>query len=89
MRKRNWRQYKKSLIQRGSLAFLVDPKSMKALKPIRTKGRGRSLEFSDQLIQLLFMIKIHYEMLYRMLEGFTRFFLLINPMNIYSRTFPC
>ncbi len=75
MRKRNWRQYNKSLVQRGSLTFLVDPKSIKALRPSQKKGRGRPLEFSDQLIQLLLMIKIHYKMPYRMLEGFTRFFL--------------
>ena len=75
MRKRNWRQYNKTLVQRGSLTFLIDLKSMKAMKPQAKKGRGRPLEFSNQLIQILLMIKIHYKMPYRMLEGFTRFFL--------------
>jgi IS5 family transposase len=75
MRKRNWRHYNKTLVQRGSLTFLIDPKSIKALKPKKIKSRGRPLEFSDQLIQLLLMIKIHYKMPYRMLEGFARFFL--------------
>lgn len=74
MRARNWRQYNKSLVQRGSLTFLIDPKIMKTLSPkTHKKRKGRPLEFSDQLILLLLMIKIHYKMPYRMLEGFTRF----------------
>lgn len=75
MRKRNWREYNKRLVQRGSLTFLIDPKVAKTLAPkAQKKRRGRPLEFSDQLILLLLMIKIHYKMPYRMLEGFARFF---------------
>lgn len=75
MRKRNWREYNKRLVQRGSLTFLIDPKVMKTLSPkAQKKRKGRPLEFSDQLILLLLMIKIHYKMPYRMLEGLTRFF---------------
>ena len=75
MRKRNWREYNKRLVQRGSLTFLIDPKVMKNLAPkAQKKRKGRPLEFSDQLILLLLMIKIHYKMPYRMLEGFARFF---------------
>ncbi len=75
MRKRNWREYNKKLVQRGSLTFLIDPKIMKTLLPqAQKKQKGRPLEFSDQLILLLLMIKIHYKMPYRMLEGFARFF---------------
>ena len=75
MRKRNWREYNKKLVQRGSLTFLIDPKVMKTLSPqVQRKRKGRPLEFSDQLILLLLMIKIHYKMPYRMLEGFSRFF---------------
>ncbi|MBS4168975.1 hypothetical protein PARA125_001626 [Parachlamydia sp. AcF125] len=29
MRERNWQQYNKQLIQRGSLTFLLDPKLLK------------------------------------------------------------
>lgn len=75
MRKRNWRQYSKKLVQRGSLTFLIDPKVMKTLAPqAQKKRKGRPLEFSNQLVLLLLMIKIHYKMPYRMLEGFARFF---------------
>lgn len=75
MRKRNWREYNKVLVQRGSLTFLIDSKTMKALAPKTRKKRvGRPLEFSDQMIEVFLMIKIHYKMTYRMLEGFIRFF---------------
>lgn len=75
MHKRNWREYNKRLVQRGSLTFLIDPKIMKTLAPkAQKKRKGRPLEFSDQLILIILMIKIHYKMPYRMLEGFTRFF---------------
>ena len=75
MRKRNWREYNKRLVQRGSLTFLIDPKIFKTLEvKSQKKRKGRPLEFSDQLILMLLMIKIHYKMPYRMLEGFTSFF---------------
>lgn len=80
MRKRNWREYNKSLVERGSLTFLIDPKILKSLEKQglkKKKGRpvGRPLEFSDQFILLCLMIKIHFKMPYRMLEGFTRYLL--------------
>jgi len=49
MRKRNWREYNKRLVQRGSLTFLIDSKVMKTLAPTAKKEKkGRLLEFSDQ-----------------------------------------
>jgi hypothetical protein len=75
MRKRNWREYNKRLVQRGSLTFLIDPEIVKTLGvKAQKRKKGRPLEFSDQLILMLLMIKIHYKMPYRMLEGFSRFF---------------
>lgn len=72
MRKRNWQYYNKALVQRGSLTFLIDPKSMKTLAPKAKKRRGRPLVFSDPFIEMLLMIKIHFRLPYRQLEGFTR-----------------
>ena len=75
MRNRNWREYNKRLVQRGSLTFLIDPKIVKTLAvKAHKRKKGRPLEFSDQLILMLLMIKIHYKMPYPMLEGFSRFF---------------
>jgi Transposase DDE domain len=86
MRKRNWRQYNKALVQRGSLSFLIDPKCFKDLKPQKRKGPGRPLAFSDQLILMLLMIKIHFKLPYRMLEGFTKYILNGIKLPTYSLT---
>jgi len=74
MSKRNWKKYNKSLVQRGSLSFLIDPKTFEQFSLKKKKSRGRPLEFSNRLIEILLMIKIHYKLPYRMLEGFARFF---------------
>jgi hypothetical protein len=84
MRKRNWRQYNKSLVQRGSLSFLIDPKCLKDLQPKKRSGPGRPLAFSDQLILILLMIKIHFKLPYRMLEGFTKYILNGIKLPTYS-----
>jgi Transposase DDE domain len=91
MRKRNWREYNKRLVQRGSLTFLIDSKVMKTLTPrVQKKTKGRPLEFSDQLILILLMIKIHYKMPYRMLEGFARFFFeQMKKINVPTYSLTC
>jgi transposase len=86
MRKRNWCQYNKALVQRGSLSFLIDPKYLKQLKPKKRKGPGRPLMFSDQLIMMLLTIKIHFKLPYRMLEGFTKYILNGIKLPTYSLT---
>ena len=73
MRERNGSYYNKQLIQRGSLTFLIDPKIFKSLSaPTKQKQKGRPAEFSNSLILLLLMIKIHYRLPYKMLEGFAK-----------------
>jgi Transposase DDE domain len=84
MRKRNWRQYNKNLVQRGSLSFLIDPKCLKHLMPKECKSAGRPQAFSDQLILILLMIKIHFKLPYRMLEGFTKYILNGIKLPTYS-----
>jgi len=72
MRKRNWKHYNKSLVQRGSLTFLIDAKMIKNLRVTGKKGVGRPLSFSDTLILLLLTIKTHFCLPYRSLEGFAK-----------------
>ena len=86
MRKLNWRQYNKALVQRGSLSFLIDPKCLKQMKAKKRKGPGRPLAFSDELILMLLMIKIHFKLPYRMLEGFTKYLLKGIKLPTYSFT---
>ncbi len=71
MRKRNWQHYNRQLVQRGSIHFLIDPKAIETAKTNNLQGKmGRPLQFSDQLILMLMMIKVHYLLTYRALEGF-------------------
>ena len=73
MRKRNWRNYNKELVQRGSLTFLIEPKLLSRLKNKRLRNkRGRPEIFSDRLIELLLVMKIHFKLAYRALEGFAK-----------------
>ena len=67
MRKRNWKEYNRQLVQRGNITFLVDPKIFKVEK---TRKMGRPLIFLDSLITMLMMTKIHHRMAYRTLQGF-------------------
>ncbi len=74
MRKRNWKEYNKQLIQRGSLTFLIDPKLLSS-NPHHQRKNGRPKEFSDPFITMLMMVKIHFRLTYRALEGFMRYLL--------------
>jgi len=54
MRCRIWSQYNKELVQRGSITFFVDEKSLKAIRNFRPKSTGgRPQEFPLVLIQLM------------------------------------
>ena len=72
MRKRNWQEYNRQLIQRGSLTFLTDPKILK-IKTKSPKTNGRPQEYSDPFIVMIMMVKIHFRLTYRSLEGFMKY----------------
>lgn len=76
MRERNWKEYNRQLVQRGSLTFLLDPKIFQSNRVKNGKRRaGRPQEFSDSIIELLLRVKIHFRLSYRMLQGFAQSFL--------------
>ena len=72
MRKRNWKEYNRQLIQRGSLTFLIGPKIINS-KAKRSRKNGRPQEFSLPFITMLLMVKIHFRLTYRSLEGFMKY----------------
>lgn len=78
MRERNWKEYNRQLVQRGSITFLVDPKIFKVKK---TKRMGRPLVFSDSLITMLMMTKIHHRLAYRTLQGFAESMVRLSKMS--------
>jgi|TARA_B100001964_G_scaffold113760_1_gene126888 hypothetical protein len=83
--KRNWRQYNKNLVQRGSITFFIDPNVLK-IKPERNK-MGRPRLFAQAIIQLLLILKIQYRLSYRALEGFSKSILPLLKVNIQLPTY--
>lgn len=75
MRERNWSEYNRQLIQRGSLTFLIDQKFLKKLKPKRSNLKGRPTQYALELIELLAIVKVHFKLTYRSLQGFANSFL--------------
>lgn len=71
MRKRNWKKYNRHLVAQGSISFFIDPKVFK-VNAKKKRRRGRPLEFSDSLIQMLLLLKIRFRLPYRALEGFSK-----------------
>ena len=73
MRKRIWSKYNKQLVQRGSITFYIDSKTLKEIKKFKGKSTGgRPKEYPDALMNLLLVLKIQYKLTYRALEGFAR-----------------
>lgn len=74
MCQRNWSQYNRSLIQRGSLTFFCDKEVVKALKSVKQSCGilGGRPAYPDQLILLLLLLKIAHNLTYRSCEGLAR-----------------
>jgi hypothetical protein len=89
-RVKNWPDYNKSLINRGSITFWFSEESIKkwvSCKQIRKKGRPEI--YSDEAILCALMIREVYKLPLRMLQGFliSLFFMLgLNlPVPSYSQ----
>lgn len=71
MSNRNWSEYNRNLVQRGSLAFFCHPSVARELhksqKRVRSE-RGRP-SYPNQLIVILMLLKISYRLSYRACEG--------------------
>src|SRR5579883_3533663 len=90
MRKRNWRQYNKHLVEQGSISFFIDPKVFKTTrKGHHRKQPGRPVCFSDSLIQMLLMIKIRFRLPYRALEGFVKSLFKMRGVQMPSYSLIC
>jgi hypothetical protein len=77
MLKRNWKEYNRQLVQRGSLTFLIDPKILNS--KLKNLGKnGRPQEFSDPFIIMVMMVKVHFRLTYRSLEGFMKYLASLN-----------
>jgi Transposase DDE domain len=72
-RVRNWKDYNKSLVNRGRITFWFDEKSIANWyenKQSKAKKRGRPRTYADIAIQCVLLIKVVFSLRLRSLQGF-------------------
>ena len=70
---RNWSEYDRALVNRGSLTVWFDEQSIaQGWTPPRPKGRGKPGSYSDLAIQTCLTIKTLFRLPYRATEGLMR-----------------
>ena len=83
---RNWKQYNKSLVQRGSITVWFSDNDIKKWNAKPTGKKGRPSVYSDHAIKAALIIKAVFHLSFRALEGFLKSLRLI--MNL-SLSIPC
>jgi hypothetical protein len=71
-RVRNWPEYEKALVQRGSLTFWLTDDFEKVWMYAGEKQRGSQFDYSDQAIEIMLTIKEVFHLSNRSVEGFVR-----------------
>jgi hypothetical protein len=71
-RVRNWPEYEKALVQRGSLTFWLSDDFEKVWLYAGEKQRGSQFDYSDQAIEIMLTIKEVFHLSNRRVEGFVR-----------------
>lgn len=71
-RVRNWAQYNKALVQRGSVTFWINKNSMKQWyeKKNKRNARGRPKIYSNIAIEACIVMKVLFKLAYRQCQGF-------------------
>jgi len=90
-RVRNWKDYNRSLINRGNLTIWFSEDAVKNWyqKPQENKKRGRSFIYSDTYIELALTIRTLFHLPLRATQGFLEGFIFLLGLNLqvshYSR----
>lgn len=90
-RVRNWKDYNRSLINRGNLTIWFSEDSIKSWhqKPQKTRQRGRAFIYSDTYIELALTIRTLFRLPLRATQGFLEGLVLLLGLNLpvshYSR----
>lgn len=69
---KNWSEYDKALVQRGSITFWLSDDFEKGWQYAGEKQRGSQFEYSDQAITMMLTIKNVFHLPNRATEGFVR-----------------
>lgn len=80
-RVKNWSEYDKALVQRGSITFWLSDDFEKVWLYTGEKQRGSQFEYSDKAIELMLTIKEVFHLTNRGVEGYMRS--LFHMMNIH------
>lgn len=83
-RVRNWKDYNKSLINRGSITFWIDEKNIQAWyeQQFSTKNKGRPNKYSDIAITTILTIKQIYRLTLRSSQGFIQSLFKLMELNL-------
>jgi len=71
-RVRNWPEYEKALVQRGSIIFWLSDDFEKVWLYAGEKQRGSQFEYSDKAIEIMLTLKEVFHLSNRSVEGFMR-----------------
>jgi hypothetical protein len=71
-RVKNWSEYDKALVQRGSITIWLSEDFEKSWQYVGEKQRGSQFEYSAQAITIMLTIKIVFHLPNRAAEGFVR-----------------
>jgi hypothetical protein len=71
-RVKNWSEYDKALVQRGSITFWMSDDIEKTWMHTGEKQRGSQFEYSDQAILVMLIVKEVFHLTNRGVEGFVR-----------------
>lgn len=71
-RVKNWPEYDKALVQRGSITFWITADFEKSWMYIGKKQRGSQFDYSDQSILVMLTVKEVFHLTNRGVEGFVR-----------------
>ena len=71
-RVKNWSEYEKALVQRGSMTFWMSDGFEKTWMYIGKKQRGSQFEYTDQAILMMLTVKEVFHQTNRGVEGFVR-----------------
>ena len=90
-RVRNWKEYNRSLINRGNLTIWFSEDAIKSWyqKPLKKKNRGRSFIYSDTYIELALTVRTLFHLPLRATQGFLEGLVFLLGLNLkishYSR----
>lgn len=81
-RVKNWSEYEKALVQRGSITFWLSDDFEKVWLYTGEKQRGSQFDYSDKAIEIMLTIKEVFHLSNRSTEGFVRSLFLMMQIDL-------